>query len=463
MAGIGFELKRLLDRQTYGALAQAYAYAGVISAGPWVLSILAILSIGMLSATVVEPPQFIREFQVSVTYVMVGSLITSGVAQLAFTRFCADRVFERDNEAIAPNLNGMLCIVVASSGLVGIGLALVLFPAQSNLYRALMIAGFAMLNAIWTTTALLSGLRRYFEIIGLYLIGYAITLSAALAMRPLGLEGLLLGFVAGHAVLLTGQITLVMREYPAARFVAFDFLRRDAILPSLVACGVLFHLAVWADKLMFWAAPQTGQAVIGPLRAAPAYDQPLFLAYLAIIPGMAVFLLEIETQIAPAVKRYFDAIRNGEPIRRIETLRDEVTYAIRGGLFEIVKVQSIAVLVIFAAGPWLADRIEMPSAALPLLYVDVIAASLQVLLLAIVTILHYLDRRRAALGILLLCLILNVILTSASLTLGPAYYGYGFALALIAADFAGMIVLQRRVERLEYETFMLQRPHLTRT
>ena len=45
MAGIGFELRKLLKKQTYGGLIQAYAFAGVISSGPWVLSIIGIMLI----------------------------------------------------------------------------------------------------------------------------------------------------------------------------------------------------------------------------------------------------------------------------------------------------------------------------------------------------------------------------------------------------------------------------------
>ena len=43
MAGIGFELRKLLRKRTYTGMLQAYAYAGIISSGPWVLSIVGIL------------------------------------------------------------------------------------------------------------------------------------------------------------------------------------------------------------------------------------------------------------------------------------------------------------------------------------------------------------------------------------------------------------------------------------
>ena len=49
MAGIGFELRKLLARDNLLALLRAYAYAGVISSGPWILSILGMLLIGIFS------------------------------------------------------------------------------------------------------------------------------------------------------------------------------------------------------------------------------------------------------------------------------------------------------------------------------------------------------------------------------------------------------------------------------
>ena len=55
MAGIGFELRKLLRKESYLGLLQTYAYASIISSGPWVLSIVGIIVIGLLSVAVVVP------------------------------------------------------------------------------------------------------------------------------------------------------------------------------------------------------------------------------------------------------------------------------------------------------------------------------------------------------------------------------------------------------------------------
>ncbi len=457
MAGIGFELRKLLSKGTFTGVFQAYGYAGIISAGPWVLSIQAILVIGLLSYAIVSPDYLVNQFQISVTYLMVCSLIVTGLVQLAFTRFIADRLFESKFDWVLPNFNGLMLVVTFVSGIAGFIIILTLFTEQSDAYRVLMMSGFVILCCIWTATILLSGLKRYLEIFGLYLIGYAVTVVAALALRPLGLEGLLLGFVIGHFVLLTGMITLILREYPSERFISFEFAVPHAFYPALVGCGLLYHCAVWVDKFMFWYHPDTGVQVIGPLHASIIYDLPIFLAYLAIIPGMAVFLVEIETEFSEAFQKFYDAVREGATIGRIEELRDELVFTVRGGLFEIVKIQSITVLAIFVVGPWLLDKMGISDLYLPLLYVDVVSASLQVLLLAILTIFYYVDQRKVVLLLVTICFVLNVVLTWGTLQLGAPFYGYGFALALIVTIVVAIWFLDGKLASIEYETFMLQR------
>lgn len=78
MAGIGFELRKILSRDSYTATLRAYLYAGLISSGPWVLSIVSVMLIGVLSLGVVVPDVLVRQFLITVTYLMALSLIFTG-------------------------------------------------------------------------------------------------------------------------------------------------------------------------------------------------------------------------------------------------------------------------------------------------------------------------------------------------------------------------------------------------
>ena len=456
MAGIGFALRKLLERDSYTGVLQAYAYASLIGSGPWVLSIVGILVIGVLSMSVVVPADDVARFQTSVTYLIAFSMILTGPVQIGFTRYIADLLYRKDEARVLPNVNGMLCVVTCVSGAIGLALMAAFFRGEGLVYRLLMLAAFVLLSNIWVITIFLSGLKQYHSILGLYVLGYGITVWAALLLRPLGLDGLLLGFVLGHAVLFMGMVVLVLRAYPAGRFIDFEFARRGALYPSLLVVGLAFNLGVWLDKLMFWFSDATGHAVIGPLRASLIYDLPIFLAYLSILPGMAVFLVRMETDFVEAYQRFYDAVREGATLEHIEDVREEMVTTVRRGLFEIVKIQSIAALIVFMAGPRLLDWAGIPQLYLPLLYIDVVAAGLQVVLLGLLNVFFYLDKRRAVMWLSIGFLAMNGLFTWLTLQLGAPYYGYGFALAMLASVVAGFVALDRKLESLEYETFMLQ-------
>ena len=158
MAGIGFELRKILARDSYFALIRAYSYAGMISSGPWVLSILGLVAIGLLSVNLLVPTLQITQFQVSVTYLIMGSLILTGVLQLSFTRWVSDQLFRRKNETIVPNFAGVLLLTNAVAGSLSLVLMFVSFSGESVIYRTLMVAGFVTMCDIWIATIFMSGL-----------------------------------------------------------------------------------------------------------------------------------------------------------------------------------------------------------------------------------------------------------------------------------------------------------------
>lgn len=457
MAGIGFELRKILKRDSYLSLFQAYTYAGLISAGPWVLSILGVLMIGLLAFTAVIPERMVTQFQVSVTYLISVSLVLSGILQLGFTRYVADRLFERNDRRVLPNLSGALFTITAVSGTLGVLVLLLLFPEQSLLYRVLMLGSFVTLCNIWIVTIFLSSIKAYKAILGLFALGYGITVAGALGLRQYGLEGLLFGFFAGHVVLLFGMLMLALRSYPSNLYLEFDLLTRGRMYRSLLLVGFFYNLGIWVDKFIFWFHPDTSQAIIGPLRASLIYDLPIFLAYLSIIPGMAVFLVRLETDFVEYYEKFYDAVREGGTLQHIENMRNEMVSSARQGILEIIKIQSIAVLLVFVAGPAVFDLLDIPELYLPLLYVDVVAASLQVVLLGVLNVFFYLDQRRVLVLLAALFVVGNLVFTSLSISLGAPFYGYGFALSLLIAVITGLRLLDRKLDQLEYETFMLQK------
>jgi uncharacterized membrane protein len=456
MAGIGFELRKFLQKDSFWGLIQAYGYAGIISSGPWVLSILGIMMVGIISISLNTDAELIISFLISITYLIAGSIIFGAWIQLMFTRFVSDRLFDQQREEVLPNLMGALLVTSISSILIG-AMLWSSFADTTISYRLLMLSNLLVLSNIWILVVMLSGLRTYKLILGAFVIGYGLTVSAALWLRVYGLEGLMAGFFIGQSVMMFLMLALLVHEYPAEKMISFGFLDKNKVFYSLAAISIIYNLGIWADKIIFWFNPLTSEPVIGPLRSAFIYDPPIFLAYLAIIPGMAVFLLRMEADFVDRYDAFFNAIREGDTLPSIRRLKKEMIDTIQASFIEIFKIQMITSVILIFAADQILNVFGISTNYRMLFSVDVVAVGVQVVLLGIFNVLFYLDKRYMILSLAILFAISNIILTLISQFLGPAFYGFGFAGAVLMTTVLGFSVLNRKLNRLEYETFMLQR------
>jgi len=457
MAGIGFELRKYLDDDSFTGTFKAYGFAGLISAGPWVLSILGVMLIGIVAISQNISGNNIKQFTTSVTWIMGASLILTGLLQLVFTRFVADRLFEKQDDIVNANLLGAIALTTFVSAAIAIVLAFTVFDLSFS-YEFLMVANFVTLSNIWIVVIFVAGLKQFKLILYAFGIGYGITLGLSILLLPYGLEGLLTGLLIGHAVLLFLMIGVVLPEAPVRAQLRFDFLKLRLVFPSLIAIGFLYNLGIWIDKIMFWLTPGTSEVVIGPLRASIIYDLPIFLAYLSIIPGMAVFLLRIETDFAEAYEGFFAAVRGNASLQEIELLGNKMIDAVREGLNQIVRIQGATVVILYLLGPTIIKWLGISDAYVHLYYINLVGVAAQVLMLAVLNVLFYLDKLKDAVMLTATLCISNAILTWISLQLGPKYYGYGFGISMTLTAFAGILLLSREMDNIEFKTFMRVRP-----
>ena len=457
MAGIGFELRRFLKKDNYLGLFQAYGCAALISSGPWILSIFGVVAIGMFSIELNTKVKIVTAFLISVTYLIACSIIFCGWLQLMFTRYISDRIFDERKDVILPNLLGALLVTTLSSLLI----AAFLWPfflGTSLAYRLIMLSNLVILSNIWILVAMLSGLRNYNLILASFIMGYGTSVVFAILLRGYGVEGLLAGFAIGQAIMMYLMLTLLVREYPAKDLICFDFFgRKKTAFYSLVATSIIYNFGIWADKILFWFNPVTSEVVIGPIRSSFAYDPPIFLAYLATIPGMAAFLLRIEADFVDTYDDFYNAIREGETLSTIKKIKVDMMKTIKSSILEIFLVQLLTVITIIYMASKILALMGLSNDYWSLLSIYVVAVSIQVILMAINNILYYLDKRVITLNLAILFAVLNVIFTAVTQHLGAAYYGFGYAGAVLFTTIVASIALCQKLKKLEYETFMLQK------
>jgi len=456
MAGIGFQLRRFLNQDSFIGIIKVYSVAGLISSGPWIISILGILAIGFMTSASGGASILAGEFQVSVTYLMACSLILTGPFQFTLARYVSDRHYEKKYSLVLPNVFGAIAFVSLISGCLAT-VILAYFFEESLLYRVLMLIGFVTLCNIWLVVVLLSAVKAWKTIVFSFFLAYAITVVLAWFLRGYGTEGLLAGFVTGHSVLLFQLLVVIVKSYPSEKLLSFDYLRRGKFIVILALTGFFYNAAIWADKFIFWFNPLTSESILTPLRFSPIYDLPIFLAYLSIFPGMAVFLIRVETDFAEHYLAFYRSIREGGSLEEILHIRTAMVEAVRHGISDIFKVQGITTVILIAGGGYVLQLFNMNPLYRILLNIDLIAVAVQVLLMAILNVLFYFDQQRIALWLTVLFAFSNIGLTLISQQLGPAFYGYGFAASVILTASIGFIVLSKKLDSLLYETFMLRK------
>jgi len=466
MAGIGFQLKRTLEEKTLSAVFKTFGYSAVLSSGPWVISMIIILGIGLTNIYLFHTKgSDTTMLKASVTYVSALALssIYTGFFQLPFTRFIADRTYEKRYYLVLPNFLGMIIVTIAIGMLIATPLAIFLFDTQSNLFVLLYITLFVVLSCVWIANILAASLKLYKHVIIFYLLGYISIYISSIFLHNYGVIGLMISFIIGNTILFILLFLGIIFYYPSYnkknnKFIRFDMFRQNygKFYWKLGWSGMFYNIAIWIDKVIFWFTPIVGYMVIDKLHASMVYDFPIFLAYLSIIPGMAIFFYRLEANFAQEYSKFYGAINKHGTLRQIKEYKQGMINAVKLSIQEILFVQGMFNILIFLGAEKLFELFLLPKLYLPLFYVDVIGVQLQLGFMSILAYLYYLDRQKEALVYTLLFVVINALLTWVSIQLGPYFYGYGFSVTLLILFVSSSITLNNILQELDYKTFMLQ-------
>ncbi|NPA32536.1 MAG: exopolysaccharide Pel transporter PelG, partial [Aquificae bacterium] len=247
----------------------------------------------------------------------------------------------------------------------------------------------------------------------------------------------------------------VVRDYPSDRLFETDFLRPSRSYYSLALSGLFYNVAIWADKFVFWFSPKTGDPVFGNIRSSVVYDIPVILAYLSLIPGIAVFFLKIEVEFAEEYDNYYRAVRDWGRLEDLYRLANKMIEGARATLYETLRAQGIGTVFIIFSERVIFKLLKIPLLYIPLFNVLLVGALLQLAFMVIFALLSYFDRRHELVVITSLFAFGNLGLSIISQLLGPYFYGYGYALSLLVSVVAGMLLLRRFLGEIHYRTYML--------
>jgi len=453
MAGIGFELRRMIDeRRGFVAKVRAYSCAALIASGPWLMTILT-LTLLNVAGPYLGGTEGYSLFRALVTYAFAFSLILQGVVQMAVTRWVADQLYAKRYLDVLPAFAA--CLAVTGGVHAAIGTAFCVWAGFAARLSLLVVSLFTIIGMTWIALIWLSLVRQYDDILRAYVYGTLVAMATVLLVfLSQGTEPILAAYTSGQAFTLVLLLRTILRGMETGEKRDYRVFRSLVSFPVLAGVGLFYNAAIWVDKMIFWFADGIGPHPL--VRYHPLYDTCSFLAFLTVVPALAVNLVQLETSFYEKYRAYYGAILAGSPLGVIEKNRRRMFESLKEGVVRLLRLQGAitASVVIFA--PLIVQGLELPEIAVRLFRLTCLGAGFHVLLLICLLMQMYFDLRGQALATSATFLVLNGALAWWSVSRGIETYGVGYAVASFLTLLLGFVLLHRSIERLDYHTFTSQ-------
>ena len=420
MAGIGFDLRHLVEHEggMFSRL-RAYAAAGVIAAGPWIVT-MASLWLVRVTATWLSSSE-LESFLSIVGAVFAASLVTVSGLQMAVTRYLADALYVQRYGGLLPAFATCTALVAALQAVSGTLLCWWLdFSPAMTLATVLL---YVSVSLSWLGMAWLTVIRQHDKVLLVYLVGGAVFLAMLMLIGSrLGLVDVLTMYAVSNGLI------VVMMSVLIARGVEVGDVRSGGVIPAmwqhrvLLLTGTVYGLSLWIDKWLFW-----------------------------VLDGVPTIL---ETKFYEVYRAYYGAVTGNQPLARIRQLGQRMAASLRESAASLIRVQGGITVGCVAFAPWIIEVVGLPEYAVRVFRFACIGAFCHVLLLIAILVMLYFDRRKSALRACTVFLVTNALLAWWSVSAGPYTYGAGFAVAALAGLLVALWELRRTFSKLEYLTFM---------
>lgn len=454
MAGIGFRLQKLVDHGSYTHSLRGFFFATFLIAGPWITTIVIISLFSWLTTISGENYDI---FRTSIIYFYAFSLVLTGLYQMPLTRYLADELYLEKLDKLVPAYLAMMLVVPLVQG--GLAAVYVSFIPLSLFYKALFVGGCVTVALLWLAGIFLSCLRD-FEYIGyIYIVGGLVSLAAGIHLEPYwGLEGALAGFIAGQIFTFTGISWRIIAELGVGEMKAdFSCLKSLRDYKTHLFAGLFFNLAIWVDKFLIWLSDY-GETAVQGLYYFQAYDVPIFIAYVFMIPGLGIFLTRVETDFYRAYRDFYRTILMRRNFRSIVSRFEAIGRTINYTTWELVRVQGAIAICIFFFAPEFLQMIKYAPEFAGTLRWGILGAFFQLLFLVFSLMLLYFEFRREAMWCNFVFLFFNSLITGLSIYFRqPATFGAGYFFATFFAAALSWYFLKVRTRKLIFHTFMTQK------
>ncbi len=461
MAGIGFVLRKMTRRDDLMGVAGAYFHAAMAAAGPWLFTVVALWSV-LFTGHLYDFHPLLEEFRLIVIYNFCFSLVFTGPIYMVVTRYLADAIHDKDISNVAATMVGALILAI------GIQLPIVVLfygfifdfdPAV----RVLAIINYLLIASVWIVSIFVAALKDYNAIT----ISFAIGMATAIILMPwfsddYGVAGLVLAFNIGLMLIVFPITAMVFTQYPLSSNKFFDFIGHFRSYWELAASGFLYNAGIWVDKWVMWFAPERTLHRSGMI-SYPNYDSAMFLAYLFILPSLALFVFSVETSFFKRYLRYYRDILQHANLKRIYENHRRLIADIFGNTRGFIILQGSVCFLAFILAAKFFELFNINFMQMGMFRLGVLGTFFQIMAVFLMIVLSYFDNRKTVVILQAIFLLTNGVFSWISMKMGFPYYGLGFFLsALVTFAVAGLVAL-RHTGKLPFHSFITNNASVHKT
>lgn len=453
MAGIGFALKRLTSKDNLHGIARAYFHATMASSGPWLFAVIALAGISLLFTDMFGIETLIN-FRIVVVYNFGFSLILASLVHMVVTRYLADNIHRKDvthTPTVMLRSVALLFVITTPLALYYYGYYVILSLGM----RLLAISNLYLITLIWLLGVYMIALKDYKSVTRAFGAGMLVAVVLGQLLKDdYGSAGLLTGFNIGLALIAFTLVAKIFAEYPYKLSPATNLRLYFRKYWELAVAGFFYTGAIWIDKWLMWAyAPE---AITLPSRMTyyPDYDSAMFLAFLTIIPALALFIFSVETSFFQRYQRLYFDILDHKPLATLRENHKKIWEILLSSARNFFVIQGTITLVCILLAAQIFNLLNINYMQIGIFRVGTLGSFFHVLTLFEMIVLSYFNCRRITMVIQGIFLATNGIFTMITIDMGFPYYGYGYFLSALLVFAISTVAMLEHIKKLPYHAFI---------
>lgn len=459
MAGIGFEIKKIYDKNSISHKFSGFLYTSFVSIGPSLICILMLLFVREITAYYDVAYMTRETLNSAILYAFVFSLIFVSGTTMVLSRYISDGLYMGKIKAIFSSLVGMVGLTLLCSG--SIGLVFYMFSPLDLVFKVLSYLMYIELSVIFVFMVYISAIKDYKKISIAFSLGLVVTiLSSLLLIHVLNVavvRALLVAIDLGFLI----NIVLILRALEAvfdpqeARY--FEFVAYIYKMPKLFFINFFYTLGLFVHNFVFWIFSDLNIVIEDTFVSAPVYDMATFYSVLTILPATVFFVLKVETSFYVKYKSFLMTIVNGGSLKDLKKARSNMAFLIKEEMSFIMELQLlITVLLVVVLTQLVFPYFGVATIISELFTYIAFGYYSAFMAFLITTILLYFNAQSQALAIQACFVISNTLFSYITIVLGQEYYGLGIVASGTLTLTLALVTFARVIRNIDYMVFSQQ-------